>query len=42
MIQEDGVTEFQEKDHATALDYMKINYGAKIIKTSQLIDLISK
>lgn len=42
MIPEDGVTTFQEKDHTAALDYMKVNYGAKIIKTTQLIDLISK
>lgn len=42
IIPEDGVTAFQEKDHTAALDYMKINYGAKIMKTSKLIDLISK
>ena len=42
MIPEDGVTAFQEQDHSIALDYMKTNYGAKIIKTSQLINLISK
>ena len=42
IIPEDGITSFQEQDHVAALDYMKTNYGAKIIKTSQLINLISK
>lgn len=42
VIPEDGVTAFQEQDHFAALNYMKTNYGAKIIKTSQLINLISK
>ncbi|MDE1769266.1 MAG: cysteine hydrolase [Thaumarchaeota archaeon] len=41
VIPEDGVTAFQENEHSTALDYMKTNYGAKIIKTSKLINLIS-
>ena len=42
IMPEDGITSFQEQDHVTALDYMKTNYGAKIIKTSQLVNLISK
>lgn len=42
IIPEDGITSFQEQDHVTSLDYMKTNYGAKIIKTTQLINLISK
>ena len=42
IVPKDGVTAFQEQDHKTALDYMKTNFGAKIITTSQLIDLISK
>jgi nicotinamidase-related amidase len=42
MIPEDGVTAFLERDHTAALDYMKTNYGIKIIKTSQLVDLLSK
>jgi nicotinamidase-related amidase len=42
IVPEDGVTSFKESDHKAALDYMKTNYGAKIIKMSELIDLISK
>ena len=42
IIPEDGITSFQEQDHIASLNYMKTNYGAKIIKTSQLINLISK
>jgi len=42
ILPEDGITSFLEKDHIAALNYMKINYGAKIAKTSQLINLISK
>lgn len=42
IIPEDCVTAFQEQDHDLALDYMKTNYGAKIIKTSHLINLLSK
>lgn len=42
ILPEDGITSFQEQDHVSALDYMKTNYGTKITKTSQLINLISK
>jgi len=42
IIPEDGITSFQEQDHIDTLDYMKTNYGVKIMKTSQLINLISK
>ncbi len=41
MLPEDAVTSFKEQEHVIALDYMKKNYGAKIIKTTQLINLIS-
>ena len=41
IIPEDGITSFQEQDHIASLDYMKTNYGAKIIKTSKLIEQIS-
>ena len=42
IIPKDCVTAFQKQDHDSALKYMKINYGAKIMKTSQLIDFLSK
>lgn len=42
IIPEDGITSFQEQDHRTSLNYMKTNYGAKIIKMSQLINQLSK
>ena len=42
VIPEDAITSFQEQDHIAALDYMKTNYGVKIIKTSKLIHQILK
>lgn len=42
IIPEDSITSFQEQDHVAALDYMKTNYGAKIVKTSKLINQILK
>ncbi len=42
VIPEDAVTSFKEQDHKYALDYMRTNYGAKILKTSELIDTLSK
>ena len=42
LLPKDAVTSFHEQDHIAALNYMKTNYGAKILKTSQLINLISK
>jgi len=41
LIPEDGVTAFQEIDHKSGLAYMKKNYGAKILKTSKIIGLLT-
>ena len=41
MVPEDAVTAFREQDHHSALEYMKKNYGAKILKTSKIIDILS-
>lgn len=40
MVAEDGVTAFTEKDHKSGLEYMKKNYGTKVIKTSEIIRLL--
>lgn len=42
LVPEDAVTSFREQDHRFALDYMKSNYGAKILKTSKLMDILSE
>ncbi len=42
IVPEDGVTAFTEKDHKFGLDYMKQNYGAKILKMSEIIHLLEK
>jgi nicotinamidase-related amidase len=38
IVVEDGVEAFTEGDHVSGLDYMKRVYGAKIKKTSEIID----
>ncbi len=40
MVAKDGVTAFTEKDHKYGLEYMKKNYGAKVIKTSEIIQFL--
>lgn len=42
LVAKDGVTSFSEKDHKSALEYMKKNYGAKILKTSEIIELVKE
>ncbi len=42
IVPEDGVTAFTERDHRFGLDYMKQNYGAKILKVSHVIQLLKK
>lgn len=42
IIPEDAVTSFRLQDHKSALEYVKNNYGAKILKTSKVIDMLSK
>ncbi len=36
IIAEDGVTAFTKKDHVSGLNYMRRNYGAKVLKTGQI------
>lgn len=40
IVAEDGVNAFTEEDHKFGLDYMKQNYGAKIMKTSEILKLL--
>ena len=42
IIAEDGVNAFTKNDHTFGLEYMKVNYGAKIQKISQIIRDINK
>ncbi|HJU13713.1 MAG TPA: isochorismatase family cysteine hydrolase [Candidatus Nitrosotalea sp.] len=42
LVAEDGVTAFTDKDHRFGLDYMRRNYGAKILKTREIIRLLKK
>lgn len=42
IVAEDGVTAFTKKDHKSGLDYMKQNYGAKILKTREIMQLIKR
>lgn len=42
IIAEDGVNAFTKNDHRFGLEYMKVNYGAKIQKISQIIRDINK
>jgi len=42
IVAEDGVTAFTKKDHNFGLDYMKQNYGAKILKIAEIIQTIKK
>lgn len=42
IVAEDGVTAFTEKDHKFGLNYMRQNYGAKVLKTSQIIQKLRK
>ncbi|MDE1863389.1 MAG: cysteine hydrolase [Thaumarchaeota archaeon] len=42
IIPEDGVTAFTERDHRFGLDYMKQNYGAKILRMSDVIKMLEK
>lgn len=42
LVPEDAVAAIHEKDHKYALNYMKKHYGARILKTSRIVDLLSK
>ncbi len=42
IVAEDGVTAFSEQDHKFGLNYIKQNYGAKILKTDKIIGILSK
>jgi nicotinamidase-related amidase len=42
IVAEDGVTAFTEKDHKSGIKFMKENYGTKILKTSEIIKMLSK
>lgn len=42
IVPEDGMDAFTEEEHLSGLDYMKRTYGAKIKKTSDVIDEISR
>jgi nicotinamidase-related amidase len=42
IIAEDGVNAFTKNEHMFGLKYMKANYGAKILKTSEIISYINE
>jgi nicotinamidase-related amidase len=42
IVAEDGVTAFTQKDHKFGLDYMKQNYGTKVLKTSEIMRMVRK
>ncbi len=42
IVVEDAVAAFSKKDHEYALNYMKQVYGAKIMKTSEVLKVLGK